>query len=490
MRVLYIPMYSNKYLINDTSYNWAKIFFSILFQKFKDVFLYMLVPEKTDMRYLEELVSVAQNRIYFHEVPYLNDQYLENTRIYAMDFISKFDEFNPEYYADIIVCDRPILLPYILFHICRPISFFNVNRVIISKMQFLFEKKYHTIDENIERAQFLGYLMSDIVEWGTEGYFNRAVQMARKYFSASSVDLLYRSKEIAGYFSNNYYIDRFYVDPRNKPKEPIVLNWAYGLNSSYSPDIVFKFFDYLYSMGLKVKIVITAPGRGCDLNFLEIIKKKYKYFEIYFGLSQEEYIKKLRDYHVFAIFSKQKGVIHSSVIEQMLMGLVGIFNKESKFVFLKDDYPFVYNDVYEAVNCLKYIVNNYFTDKIQKIIQEYREILLHNYNPLISESYIWDKAVNILNDKKNKFFSHHRDLINRIMNEVFSKYDSFDIYEFKEILKRDSISGKRWFSPEHTKFMGIVPMNIISLLDFFGFKDVCDSAIPRFVRVSNEEKKE
>lgn len=484
LRVLYVPHFSSPKMVRTCStWNWAKVFFRRWVDTRPDVFVYFPVPRGQEND--PDMARIDHPRI--EKIPITVDdvQYLE-----AMALQPEFDAFSGysgNKPVDVIFCDkicklgalRANLMPF-LGKACAPTA-------IVTSGQFLFDSQLSgmiSLLDSWEKEQAIGWTMSDLNIFRTEGEYGRAEKICRRYLSPKMILDLMDSKVVGGIGNDLSRLDKFYK--KDKPTKPITMNWAYGMTIAYHTKEVFATIDTLFRSGRDIRVLVTSSSRGAGRSGLTALAGK-KYFELNWGLPQEKYYEAISGAHLFMFFPTRTRSLSYSVIEQMYLGLVGIFPRGLlKPEMIPDDYPFLFSNTIEALAHLRWIVDNWADPKVQNTIERMREIVREKYNGISDAERIIEKIEDVyeVKDKEVKV----RRACREIVEELFAGKDQVSWEEvITAIHARNRIVIRGAGSADYLSHTGFSMAVFRRAMRAIGMPDSCESSTPVFVRRASEE---
>ena len=198
------------------------------------------------------------------------------------------------------------------------------------------------------------------------------------------------------------------------------------------------------------------------------------------GLNQDDFWKVAGRCHVGMHMSKG-GELNNSVIEQMMLRQVIVF-LDSKMArsHVYKGYPFLAKNHTEIQVMLRDVIENYWTDRIQDVIDKQKKYVIDNFDGIKNSqraiSVIYDMYLNMYAEFCN---NPSRQLINW-MEDRFKDIDEISWDEFKRIVKSET-SGKINMDKAHGQIR-LTKNQMYLLMQSIGFKDTNDSEMPNFRR--------
>ncbi len=316
-----------------------------------------------------------------------------------------------------------------------------------------------------------------------------AFETAKLFLSAKSLKMMQERIRVQTKGLDFDYIDKTipYGMPKNKK-----FTCFYGgrLNESHGADKMIQLYDELYQAGRDVQIILTTPKHDCTFLENELILKGRKsssmsndptrHIDFYPGCSPHEFYAKAAGSHIFLEMSRQAG-FGGGILEQLYMskyGLVPVLPKVPwALEFVPDDYTFLFENDNEARSMLRYIHQNH-----AEAVKKSKYISKHIYDKFSMTTNL-PKYFAILEEIFNEWKDVYRRLYSEgnvaLMQEVADKMKPpFDLDDFFKVLVATSRDSK--FKPIKGKASKYVMYRW--LIEEAGFKDTCDSPIPRFER--------
>ena len=484
-RLLYVPMYTSpKHLATDSTYNWSKVFFRRIVEYDPKAFVYFPVPEGCENDYAE----IEHARIYKFPVPMVGNQYMESSWVQEI-FHQKFSDVFGRYCPDIVVCDKACVIPSLKLGLDIWSPKARPPKVYVSKTLFIFDHdEIEWVSRDFEMNQSLGYAMADRILWKSDADYARGFKIAQRYLSASMLGEMARSKFLGGYIPNFAACEPHYHDPMTKPSSPRLLNYAYGGNADYHVTEVLEAFDLTFKTTSNVGVLITCPTVYSGRHFQKALKGK-EYAELHLGLSQAEYLSKIKNAHVFIYYPSRPGTMSGAVIEQQLLGLVGVFPADDrKPVSLYPDYPYVFRDKRELFHLTRYLIEHYYDPEVQRVIETQRAFV-QRYDPRVDAVRIYEECLRLLREKTALFdtqASRIKTELIELLREGTMSLPEVDLDQVLTLMRRHSKYGNLNLNNIQTLAKSLTsPAQVRTLMRHIGFEDMCDGAAVRFRRIGD-----
>jgi hypothetical protein len=387
--------------------------------------------------------------------------------------------------VDYVICDKAPVLPWLKAGLEMWDNTANPPQIYLTKTHFIFDKsEISWLPEDLERLQSFGYALADVVLWASDEDYKRAFKIAERYLSSSMLAAMEQSRFRGGYIANFDAARKLSKDPLEKPSNPIVLSWAYGGNVDYHLDEVFEVFDLIYKCCPQTRILVTCPSSGRGRAFHRILRDK-PYIETHFGLPQREYLTKIQNAHVFVHYPSRPATISAAVIEQQLLGLVGVFPAdERKPASLYPEYPYLFTDKKELFHITKYLVEHYYDDSVQQVIARQRTHVETYFHSNRDALFIYQHMQNLYLQKEARLTGAVRAGILDFLAEQTAGLCEIDMRQIFVLFRR---FGRVEVDLGYLKKLSILhtsPAQIRWLMGQLGFEDACDGPETRFVRMT------
>lgn len=250
-------------------------------------------------------------------------------------------------------------------------------------------------------------------------------------------------------------------------------------------DHVVQIMDWAFSTGMNCDVVLSSPKMesfGRSFDFLEGKKN----IEIHTDVRREKFYELGLSSHVYVNASRYEGFT-VGFVEQLYMGMVGIVpNKEWVATLLGecwDSYPFKYDTDEEAFVLLKRVYKDY--DKALKQMEPIREYIRRAYTNKTANAQFYEWIVEKVNVHQQYSFlrnsedSRVAEALKKTVDEMpnrseFTLIEFFDRFNEKMMTKLDPYSSANVRGKPSL-------WHIRQWLMAHGYRDVCDSPIPRFV---------
>jgi len=314
-----------------------------------------------------------------------------------------FSDFCGKYIVDAVVFVSPEHVPQYVAELFSTVS--NNSLVPITYSNVMFGLSDRNMNEPYRVLQSAGLQLCDGHAWVSEVSYKRSMEVVRRHVSPAIYNKIDSScSKVRTMAIPLDYVKQFNV--KEKPKDKWVVNYGYGFNSAYDYQAVFEIVDALYSVGYPLRFIMNTSSKAQGKHgndFTEVWKKRYEHhFDYTYGLPQEEFWKRASEAHAF-LFLATDAEGSFSVIEQFMLGLVGVF-KYSDWLreFLYPGYPYVAKTNNEIATLLKYVCENYFTPEVQEVLQKQTEHI-RNLHDVPNLGKIHKEVMDLSEKRKSKF---------------------------------------------------------------------------------------
>jgi len=471
LRLLYLPMYSQPgSLKNCSSMHHIQTMIKGM-SKNRNVFIYLGMPIGTDPEFTKNISSMENVQLI--PMRYQVNQVLD--LLYCPeDMFHEFNEIKGEHIIDAVITDKPHYIPYIKAAISSH-SRGTCNQIPVVFMNRYFIRGHHgTVPEQIRRTQYFGLMEADLCNWITFEVMEDALRNGRKYLTPFYLKEI-RERSCSHFSSlDTQRLDKYICE---KPKDQIILNYAYGANTTYKYEETFDELDEIFQSGRNVKVVITTSSQK-----IKKIEERYKFhFEFNFGLPQDEFFAKIASAHVF-IHIPSWTELSLSVLEQQYLGMVGVmpnapWAKEATY----EGYPYLVSSKSELKATVRYLVDNYWSDEVQDVIKKQREFLVERFDGILAGEKLFDKIYNVTEDRRTKVTPSTE----KLYSEWFTK-DEYSYEEWRQVIMASS-SAKHDIDEMKNQevWRGMSKSVYYQAMKCLGYVDTCQSNKPHWVKIKS-----
>ena len=478
MRIAYIPMYSSPHnILTCSTYNHVKLFVRSMVEARPECFVYVTVPEgASDLSQVRK--ELDHPRIVLIPVPAYKNQHKDLVWM-PSEVVKRFAEMDGDLYVDAVITDKPTSLPWLksALHTWSENGTGGIKVIYLDRFS-LREREHTYMMDDFFIAQTAGLASADMIVWATQNVFDDALATAKKFLSFSLLKQL-RDKSRFLYSSlDTALVESFAVD--RDPKDPQrIVNYAYGLTSGYKWDENLEVFDYLFARGNRdIKVLVTTSSAGAG-----VLPERYtKYMDVHTGLPQAEFWRTIAKAHAF-IHLPNYVQLSQSVIEQQLLGLVGVFpDKGWVRETVYKGYPYIGKGMGELNGMLRYVIDNYFSPEVQDVIAKQKAFLRERFDGKVLAVKFYDEVEKLVGKgypgSQGGLVADCKDMFSHLAIGDRITYDQWaDVIKEKTRMHYDVRAMP-------LVLHGFAKNRWRKAMENAGFRDTCDTIYPGWERVA------
>lgn len=471
MRILIIPNLTFRRVYSESEFLMFRNFIRSVRRKRDDIFFYMLLPavcrSEVDQNEIDGVHFVFDDS---NKVGYYN------SICKVPEGISQFDVLNGKYPVDAVLTSRPEAAPYIhrnlnldpKLDMTRIPVFVDESMAPDRRGEFVYPR------DKMQKMRAFGYSFCKTF-FDTEWEAERAKNISRKFLAPSEVQKVRENSEVV---PCGVDVDRLKRIRENTEKhDKLTIVFSGRLNVIKGQEFVIEFMDKIFQLAFPVNIKIFTQNldRGRKL------QKKYDGLDIQEGMNGDRFLRELAKCHLGFSASLVEGFSMGHV--EMSYLLDGIIMPDRRWVDellvgYDGEYPFIYNDVKEALSMVKSINENREEAK-QKMapIRQYIEDNLNCRDCFLRMYDSMKKDVDAI--EFDEPLEKLKDLLDRMPGGECTLDSVYDL--LNKDATRDMNLGAQFY-----KFRRFYRFFVYKQMKQLGFKDKCDSYNPVFVRPDNE----
>tara|TARA_B100000809_G_C15089256_1_gene512572 strand:+ start:304 stop:1758 length:1455 start_codon:yes stop_codon:yes gene_type:complete len=395
MRILYTPLITAADLNVCSTIQSSKVFIFHLLETYKNAIVYVVIPSKVR----------AGSQLEHPRLKIIEADVWRQRQQFEMRYVEpKLAQFwdDGENFIDIVISDKMPSMGYLKGFLSGLTGCVGgqSERLYVSLVQFVLSKHLHGyVDEHILMAQSEGLIHSDLIFYQCDSQLDRLKREAMKYVAPSQLlSALGRSERaipVADFDS--------LPKPSEKQAEPIIMNYAVGMNANYHIEELFNIMDGVYKGGRNVELQINTPSDVMIWEEVHDIPKKYSHARWTRNLPYAEWIEQIQRGHLF-MYDSEAGDVSATILTQQLLGQIGLFRSgrywEKDYIF--DGYPYVFSNNKQASVLIRHLVDNYFSDEIQGVIRQQIEFIHAKYDRQNNPSHLVETMVEALVARKKR----------------------------------------------------------------------------------------
>lgn len=330
---------------------------------------YIVRPRVEEGEGWKEGADWAGPRTYEVPVSMYRNQF-DDLGLITREFYDRFNERFGDCYFDVMITERPALVPII-----KKLTQFHMygksrKPLIITRDQIIMDTNWFRIDPNEEILASTGYVTAPVI-FQSDHQAKMALKVAARHLKPHLVRRMTENMKVFPLGIDCDDIDQINMDERSAKLEKVTVNYSHKL-----------FLEQKFLESLKIMDSVLAGGRDIDLQIvtgsspakMSMLKdaRKYQYIDFYGSQSRANFLRQMAKAHVFISNSYYED-FSATVCEQIYSGLIPVLKDEEWSRYLVgDDYPYLFRDMTEGQAMLRYVLDHYeeIRDKYQKPLQD------------------------------------------------------------------------------------------------------------------------
>jgi len=475
MRLLYLPLYTNKNLNGDSSYNVASKFIASAVER--GWFVHWVLPQVgggSRFHYEGSRAAIENHpQVLVHRVPSIEDQYMQTGVVPADVLFRLFSQHQGRYHIDAVLTEKPASAAYVrklLQHpFTRPAK--GKNRWLgktpalpmFVRDPFTKSQELHIISDVEEVEQSVGYLTSYSI-FMCQTDFDMASKVAKRYLNYGQVKKMQArsvvlppgtaTAELLPVREAAVKRDRFTVLIAERLKNGALMD---------SLDAV----DYMFKRGYQMDVVISSQSelnRKTLMNYPTV----FEHAELHPANPRDQYLPLAAACHA-TITMPSTHSYPQGLMERLYLGLVAVLPDYPWVHTLLPDYPFVVKrNVKSMVAMLKWIEENYEEAK-QKVAWVPGYIEEHYDAQLLAEKTMRHiEETTALVRASSAPSSGFLELIDQF---DFDEADEETLFEY---MKAHSTTGLSFNNEGKTAAFGSYKSQLFQAMRHRGWEDTCE----------------
>ena len=482
LRVLYVPLWSNRDLARCSTMNWAKVFLPRLLEN-PNVFLYLPIPKDMPVPFDWASVGLDHPRVMkipmrYHISEYASFKQIDEMSKIQYEMYEQFGDFCGRYFLDAVIVDKPEVLVTLKNFFVSPYTSSCVPPIFVANTQYAIGADVHKkFQDSLFMAQSAGLAQADVITFVNENSMERALKYCRKHLAPSYTKQI---MERSHFYLNGVNIARVeaYKVPE-KPASPMTVSYGYGMNRVYQFEELFEIFDKLFCSGRDVQVLVNTNSGGV---FGWDWGKYEKHFKIRMDCSQDEFFKTIAPAHAFLFMAKEFEMSYSAC-EKHLLGLVGVYLDSPRVRnIVYKGYPYIGKNPLQLATILRHVLENYHSEEVQEVQRKQVEFIKKKYDGVHNAYELCariEEAVQKRDDEYGRQFRGKKLLLHEIFkNEKEVTYDQF--------LQKIKDGTENGIDIRHNYGRYALSKSVWRhVMTQIGFVDNCQVEDPTFVRVSD-----
>lgn len=463
MRILYVPLYTATDLSSCSTYLMMRRFFE---SWLSDGGNYLYFPTFTGF----EIDHPQVTNIILDNGTYRSQR--DRMKEVPEEIAKKFQELWGDDIIDVVVCDSPMIVPYLKGLLSSYTKQGSGGILFVNMVQFVFDHKSSSFAQDVGFMNtVLGMAVADLNVVSLPNDLNRLLQEARRYLSPVMVEAIKKNTIVS---LGGVDVDRIrkFVSAEKDPE--FTFNWGVAMNSGYNVEEIFNEFDMLFCSGRGIKVVASSANHKTTLFDFS----KYSYFKLRDRVPQEEFWSICSRCHAFIFSPAGVSELSYSVIEQQLLGLLGLLKDDPQNIdMVYPGYPFLYKDHVDLIVKLRQVYQTYQSGEIKAVIARQEQYVTENFDLHKRNRTVVEK-INILYDSMLSDSSIGSELVD-IMRALPD--DEYTYEEWGEAVKVGTVAGVN--PTTHRSRFGATVGRYRRMMELAGFRDTCEYDKPVFRRI-------
>lgn len=398
----------------------------------------------------------------------------------------RFDELHGDYpWIDVVITGKVCALPQLMMETQSYTLGGGTRRLYVTATSFLFDDATGPVNFTMRRAQAAGWAEADINMWQSPQQMKRVAQETRRFLSAALQSKVATSNRpyLGGLQINEA---REYAKPiAEKPQDRMITIWGSALNQAYDPAPVLAEYDRLYSAGHNVVCRICTSSQVAEDGARRVIPERMlKWFEFYGRQPQKSYWALASEAHVMISPAVSGGEYGLGSFELALLGVIPIYEYSPTAQDFVDGYPYVYHDPMELRAILRFLLveKGWMSDEAQGWLKKQQDFVA-----TISGAAHWPLLERDLKDLFETRLDGPKHALINLIEAATKDADEMTLDQFSKRLAAHS-KNKKGLEGIEEGLYGLSVTVYRRVLLLLGWRDVCDAAEPRFVRIPIEDR--
>lgn len=356
MRVVYFPMISAKNVQASSSYQWFLAFRRhLLLQDPKAVF-YVVTPQMGEGESWKEGADWSGERTFEIPVRMYRNQF-DDLGLITREFYDRFNERFGDCYFDVIIGERPALVPIIKKLVQFHMHGKSRKPLIVTRDQIILSTEWFRIDPNDELVQATGWVTAPVV-FQSDHQAKKAIEVTGRHLKPHLVRRLAENHKVFPLGVDCADIDLNNMEERSQKHERITVNYSHKLFLEQKFIESLKIMDSTFAGGRPIHLQIVTGSAPAKMSMLKDARA-FQYIEFYGHQSRAQFLRQMARAHVFISNSYYED-FSATVVEQIYTGLLPVlFDAPWSRYLVGDDYPYLFRDMAEGQAMLRLVVDNY-----------------------------------------------------------------------------------------------------------------------------------
>lgn len=377
-RILFAPLYTNTSIGHCTTYIYAKNLLKRIVDSDPNAFVYLPVPKGNRFPFLE----VRHPRIKLLTMDLETNQLLGMTRTPA-ELVELFNDRTGKYFMDAVFTTAHTTAAQLRSQLSTQRDGWSIDPLWVSFVMFGLGDST-PMPEAFKLQQSVGLLASDMTVWQSRASFNRVMETSRRLLSPWGCRHIV-DRAVLDFPLTSIPVSRLEAAPKGpRSTDKFAVNYGYALHDTYKYKEIFDVYDELFCSGMPLRVIVTSSSGGFVVTSAQtqaLFDKRYdKYFELTFRLTQDQFWLKASEAQAF-LFLGQQIESSFSVLEQFMLGLVGVFHD---IPYVREvtypGYPYICRTRVEAATALRYVLEHYYDEDVQTVLKTQQAFIRERFD--------------------------------------------------------------------------------------------------------------
>lgn len=484
MRLLFLPVYTNKNLNGCTSYNTGKKLVRQALEN-DDVFIHWYLPSMrpTDPWYYHSEPDPIENapRLLVHRARMEVEQYTE-VGFVPQDIFKKFSQQWGQYHIDAVLTERPASVWYLRKLLKHSFSKDSADGkkhtgktpeiVTFVRDPFVKSTELHGINRDEELAQTMGYLLSYNIFF-SEYDFDLATKVAKKYLNFAQVKRLRDRSIVISAGTDTEELDTYKQNA--VPRDKLTILIAERLKSGTLMNIL-EASDYIFKRGADIGVVVSSQA-AFNPATLKNYPTLFEHAEKYSANPREKYLELAAQCHVTMTMPSTHSY-PQGLMERLYLGNVGILPDYPWVDSVLPNYPFKVpsRNVPQIIAMTQWVLDNY--EEAQKRVAWVPKYIKENYDSRVCTQRMLDFMKEKVEYEKSKTspLGGYLDVVDSI------PYEEIEESALLDYMHKNTDNKVKFNVPGVNLAFQNNKAALFLAMESAGWQDTCEGPFAKFIR--------
>lgn len=486
MRLLYIPLITNKNLNGCTSYNTGSKLIQQAVERNDDIFVHWYLPEvggDSKWHYTAGPDPVeAHPRVMVHRVSMSTDQYMQGGQV-PPDLFEKFSQIEGKFHVDVVLTERPkvaMLIRETLQHTFTRFAETGEGRYlgktpplpVVIRDPFVKSKELHVISEVEEIAQTMGYMTSRNIFF-SQYDLDLALKVAKKYVNFAQVRKIREQSVVIAAGTDTEELDR--IKEGTQKRDRFTLLIAERLKNGQLMDVL-DAGDYVFKRGNDIDVVVSSQT-AFNKKTVRAYPTLFEHAELHPENPRSKYLKLACEMHATVTMPSTHSY-PQGLMERLYLGNVGILPDYPWVDSVLPNYPFKApgRNVKSVVGMIYWVMENY--EEACKRVAWVPQYIKEHYDTKI----VTQQMLDFMRDAFEEAIAAGSPT--RGYEEVVEQLEGGTITrdELLKFVKDNTIYKVEFNTPGQSAVFCNCAASLYAVMKRLGWTDTCEGPYPVFVR--------